>query len=126
MASLANHWKRWDAKPGAVAPQWRRYARPAAIRQTGGNAGTQNQRLRGGPFALCSIGYRISLRPSKTLQRKADNIMKTMKTRRHTCKRLLSVLVALAMCIGMFQSVAFAGEIPEDGKIGRASCRERV
>ena len=41
--------------------------------------------------------------------------MKTMKTRRHTCKRLLSVLVALAMCIGMFQSVAFAGEIPEDG-----------
>jgi len=41
--------------------------------------------------------------------------MKTMKTRRHTCKRLLSVLVALAMCIGMFQSVAFAGELPEDG-----------
>ena len=41
--------------------------------------------------------------------------MKTMKTRRHTCKRLLSVLVALAMCIGMFQSVALAGELPEDG-----------
>ena len=41
--------------------------------------------------------------------------MKTIKTRRHTCKRLLSVLVALAMCIGMFQSVALAGEIPEDG-----------
>ena len=94
---LANHWKQWDAKPEAgvrfsalrsfgcdPANRWKRrdakpeakgrrhplYARSVALWQTIGNGGTQNLRLRGESFTLCSFGHRISLRPSKYLQRK--------------------------------------------------------
>ena len=44
----ANHWKRWDAKPEAVARNMPRYARSVAwcYQQTAGNGGTQSQRLR--------------------------------------------------------------------------------
>ena len=66
----ANRWKRRDAKPEAKGRRHPLYARSVALWQTIGNGGTQNLRLRGESFTLCSFGHRISLRPSKYLQRK--------------------------------------------------------
>ena len=68
----ANRWKRRDAKPEAKGRRHPLYARSVALWQTIGNGGTQNLRLRGESFTLCSFGHRISLRPSKYLQRKVD------------------------------------------------------
>ena len=51
---LANHWKRWDAKPGAV--ELTLYARPAAW-QTTGNRGTAKPEAKGPmPYARSATG----------------------------------------------------------------------
>jgi hypothetical protein len=65
----ANHWKRWDAKPEATERQQPLYARSAAIRQTVGNGGTQNLRLRGGGIRSTPVRLR-SGKPSETVGRK--------------------------------------------------------
>ena len=128
---LANHWKRWDAKPEAEVWKESRSFHMMLVRlhtQTIRNDGTQSQRLKGQFIPMLVRLHTQTIRNGGTQSQRLKGLIhpharsaagyfasadckerkNTVKKRKHLSRRTLAIMLTMTMCLSMFELAALA------------------